>query len=58
MRLTPLSPDSDVQVLRLAKREVATLEHAAVVVLDLTNLRYPGAADVLAWLRQVLDEQR
>lgn len=58
MRLTPLSPGSDVEVLRLDEREVKALERAADVVRDLAGLRYPGADDALAWLRQVIDEQR
>lgn len=56
MKLLPLSPDSDTEVLRLDAREVATLARAIVLVEGLAGLRYPGAADVLAWLKQLQDE--
>ena len=56
MRLTPLAPDSEVEVLRLNAREVATLARAIVLVEALADLRYPGSGDVLAWLRQLQDE--
>ena len=56
MKLTPLAPDSDTEVLKFNAREVATLAHAIVLVEGLADLRYPGSGDVLAWLKQLQDE--
>ena len=56
MKLTRLSPDSDVEVLRLSAREVATVARAVVLVEGLEALRYPGSGDVLAWLKQLQDD--
>ena len=56
MKLTPLAPDSEVEVLKFNAREVATLARAIVLVEALEALRYPGSRDVLAWLRQLQDE--
>ena len=56
MKLTPLAPDSDTELLKFNAREVATLARAIVLVEGLEALRYPGSRDVLAWLRQLQDE--
>ena len=56
MKLTRLSPDSDVEVLRLSAREVVTLARAVVLVDGLVTLRYPGSGDVLAWLKTLQDD--
>ena len=56
MKLVPLAPDSDTELLKFNAREVATLARAIVLVEGLEALRYPGSGDVLAWLRQLQDE--
>ena len=56
MKLVPLSPDSDTEVLKFNAREVATLARAIVLVEGLAGLRYPGAGDVLAWLKELQDD--
>ena len=56
MKLIPLAPDSDVELLKFNAREVATLDRAIVLVEGLADLRYPGSGDVLAWLKQLQDE--
>ena len=56
MKLTPLSSDSDTEVLKFNAREIAALARAIVLVEGLEALRYPGSGDVLAWLRQLQDE--
>ena len=56
MKLTLLSPDSDVEVLRFNAREVARLARAISMVQDLATLRYPGSDEVLAWLVQLQDD--
>ena len=53
MKLIPLAPDSDTELLKFNAREVATLARAIVLVEALEALRYPGSGDVLAWLRQL-----
>ncbi len=56
MKLVPLAPDSDTELLKFNAREVATLARAIVLVEGLAALGYPGSGDVLAWLRQLQDE--
>lgn len=56
MKLTPLAPDSDTELLKFNAREVATLARAIVLVEGLAALGYPGSGDVLAWLKQLQDE--
>ena len=56
MKLIPLAPDSDTELLKFNAREVATLARAIVLVEGLAALGYPGSGDVLAWLRQLQDE--
>ena len=56
MKLIPLAPDSDTELLKFYAREVATLARAIVLVEGLADLRYPGSGGVLAWLRQLQDE--
>ena len=55
MKLIPLAPDSDTEVLKFNAREIATLARAIVLVQALADLRYPGAGDVLAWLKELQD---
>lgn len=55
MKLIPLAPDSDTELLKFNAREVATLDRAIVLVQDLADLGYPGAGDVLAWLKELQD---
>ena len=56
MKLIPLAPDSDTELLKFNAREVATLARAIVLVQDLADMRYPGAEATLQWLRQLQDE--
>lgn len=56
MILTPLSSDSDTEVLKLNAREVVALARAVILVQDLANLRYPGAEATLAWLQQLQED--
>ena len=56
MKLVPLAPDSDTEVLKFNAREVATLARAIVLVEGLAGLRYPGSGDVLAWLKQLQED--
>ena len=55
MKLIPLAPDSDTELLKFNAREVATLARAIVLIEGLADLRYPGSRDVLAWLKELQD---
>ena len=56
MKLVPLAPDSDTELLKFNAREVATLARAIVLVEGLAALGYPGSGDVLAWLKQLQED--
>ena len=58
MKLKPLSPDSETQVLHLSYHEREAVKRAAVVAQDLERLGYPQAREWLAWMRELLEKTR
>ena len=58
MKLKPLSPDSEIEILHLSQRERDAIKRAAVVAQDLEQLGYPQAREWLAWMRELLEKTR